>query len=282
MPDSFAVSLLSPVGNTEIAQNTSGRIANKGMEGLAITPDGKVLYGAMQSPLIQDGGTNAANTRILRIDLKTGKMQQFAYPLTNIGTAAKPKYPTISEIIAVNDHELLVDERDGNGLGDDSNASFKKVFHIDLKGAQDVTQTVGEANLTPFAVPKTLFLDVVAVLTQHGFTTDNIPAKLESLAFGYDVKVKGVTKHTLFIANDNDFLGTVTDTHHPNGVANPNQFFVFAFDASDLPGYVPQQIRANGASHERDDHGNAVCGRGWDDDDHDDDHDHGHDHGHND
>ena len=266
VPSSFAVSTLSSVGNDEIADNTSGRVANKGMEGLAISPDGKVLFGAMQSPLLQDGGTSGAYTRILRVDLRTGKTTQYAYPLTNIGTTAKPKYPTISEAIAVNDHELLMDERDGAGLGDDSNAAFKKVFLIDLKNAQDVSQASGQAGLAPYAVQKTLFLDVVAVLTAHGFAADNIPAKLESLAFGYDVKVNGARKHTLFIANDNDFIGTVTDTHHPNGIANPNQFFVFAFDESDLPGFEPQQLRS---------HDGEACRSSWDDE-----HDHGHDHDH--
>ena len=266
VPSSFAVSTLSSVGNDEIADNTSGRVANKGMEGLAISPDGKVLFGAMQSPLLQDGGTSGAYTRILRVDLRTGKTTQYAYPLTNIGTTAKPKYPTISEAIAVNDHELLMDERDGAGLGDDSNAAFKKVFLIDLKNAQDVSQASGQAGLAPYAVQKTLFLDVVAVLTAHGFAADNIPAKLESLAFGYDVKVNGARKHTLFIANDNDFIGTVTDTHHPSGITNPNQFFVFAFDESDLPGFEPQQLR----SHE-----SEACHASWDDE-----HDHGHDHDH--
>jgi hypothetical protein len=65
---------------------------------------------------------------------------------------------------------------------------------------------------------------------------------LESLAFGDDITVGKARKHTLFVANDNDFLGTITDSHHPNGMANPNQFFVFAFDESDLPGYVPQRL----------------------------------------
>jgi hypothetical protein len=45
-------------------------------------------------------------------------------------------------------------------------------------------------------------------------------------------------KHTLFIANDNDFTGTVTDSLHPSGIDNPNQFFVFAIDARDLPTYL--------------------------------------------
>src|SRR5581483_8053918 len=104
---------------------TSGRVANKGMEGLAITPDGRTLIGGMQSPLIQDGGTSGRFTRIITIDRHSGATHQYAYPLTNIGTAKKPKYPTVSDILAINDHELLVDERDGNGRGDDSTAAYK-------------------------------------------------------------------------------------------------------------------------------------------------------------
>ncbi|MEJ1965402.1 MAG: esterase-like activity of phytase family protein [Gammaproteobacteria bacterium] len=50
LPAKFAVTNLSPLGDTEITGNTVGRVANKGMEGLAITPDGKSLVGAMQSP----------------------------------------------------------------------------------------------------------------------------------------------------------------------------------------------------------------------------------------
>ncbi len=54
LPDMFAATSLSAMGDTEIAGNTVGRIANKGMEGLAITPDGRYLVGAMQSPLAQE------------------------------------------------------------------------------------------------------------------------------------------------------------------------------------------------------------------------------------
>ncbi|HZX92527.1 MAG TPA: esterase-like activity of phytase family protein [Rudaea sp.] len=243
VPDMFAISNLSANGDAEISGNTSGRVSNKGMEGLAISPDGTTLYGAMQSPLAQDGGTNARYTRILRIDLVTGATSQFAYPLTNIGSASKPKYPTISDIVAINDHEFLVDERDGKGLGDNSTAVFKKLFHIDLDGAQDVSLLVGESTLAPAAVAKGApFLDIVALLNAHGFVSNDIPAKLEGIAFGPDVDVNGVTKHTLFVANDNDFVGTVTDSNHPAGIDNPNRLFVFAVDAADLPTYEPQQL----------------------------------------
>jgi hypothetical protein len=266
VPASFAVTTLSPVGATEISQNTSGRVANKGMEGLAISPDGNTLFGAMQSPLLQDGGTSGGFTRILRIDLRTGKSAQFAYPLTNIGTDAKPNYPTISDVVAINDHELLLDERDGKGLGDDSTAAFKKVFKVDLTGAQDVSQASGATGLAPYALAKTLFLDIADVLHSNGFAYTDIPAKLESLAFGPDIRVKGVLKHTLFVANDNDFIGTVTDTNHPNGIDNPNRFFVFSVDTADLPDYVAQRLTGND---------DRMCRGGHDDRDDGDHHHHG-------
>jgi hypothetical protein len=244
LPDKFGVIVQSPKGDVEISGNTQGRIANKGMEGLAISPDGRTLYGAMQSPLEQDGGTDAAYTRIVRIDVRTGFVKEIAYPLTNIGTASKPKYGTVSDIVAINDHELLVDERDGKGLGDGSNAAVKLAYQIDVSNAADVGAIAGAVNLAGKAVAKTLFLDVVAALNGAGIASDNIPAKLEGFAFGPDVEIDGTMKHTLFIANDNDYSSNV------GGKPNPNQFFVFAFDDADFgaasAGFQPQQFSDRG------------------------------------
>jgi Esterase-like activity of phytase len=226
LPAKFAVSHLSAVGAEEISGNTSGRVANKGMEGLAITPDGQRLVGIMQNALIQDGGPTV---RIVTLDIGSGRTREYAYTLTT-GSG-------VSEILAVNDHQFLVDERDGKGLGDGSNAKVKQIFLIDLQGATDVSGITGEANLAPHAVPKTLFLDVVAALGAHGITTNKIPAKIEGLAFGQDVVIGGRVKHTLYVANDNDYNAVF------GGLDNPNAWFVFAFDDTDLPGFVPQQLR---------------------------------------
>jgi hypothetical protein len=59
---------------------------------------------------------------------------------------------------------------------------------------------------------------------------------LEGVAFGPDVTMNGATRHTLSVANDNDFSATVDD------VDNPNKFIVFAFDDSDLPGLAAQRF----------------------------------------
>ena len=235
LPSTFGVANLSSNSATEISGNTSGRVANKGMEGLAITLDGTKLVGFTQSPLIQDGGDGGRSNRIVTIDIATHEVEQFAYD-NRVGT----KNYNSSEIVALNDHQFLVLERDGKGLGDKSSTAFKSIYLVDLADAQDVSGLTGEAALVAKAPTKTLFLDLKAALNAAGVASDRIPAKLEGLAFGDDVVVNGVLTHTLYVANDNDFLASV------DGVDNPNQWFVFGFTDADLTAlgasYLPQQI----------------------------------------
>lgn len=251
LPANLAITKLSAQGAVEISGNGIGRVANKGMEGLAITPDGKMLVGAMQANLEQD---KKKSLRLVTIDLKTGATHEYAYQLTD-GSG-------VSEIVAVNNHQFLVDERDGSGLGEfpsvtetASKAVVKKLYLIDLAGATDVTAITGpNADLSAYAVSKTLFLDIVAKLNASGISSYLVPSKIEGVAFGPDVEIGGVTKHTLFIANDNDFLATVADPLKSSAdatrgkIPNPNQIYVFAFADSELPGFVPQQFRR---SHDR-------------------------------
>jgi hypothetical protein len=102
----------SPVGKSEekgqTPGNTSGRVDNKGMEGLAITPDGSTLVGILQAPTVQDG--NKSNLlRIVTVDVATGTTHEYGYVLST-GSG-------VSDIVALNDHQFLVDERDGAGVG---------------------------------------------------------------------------------------------------------------------------------------------------------------------
>jgi len=249
LPANLAITQLSPQKDAEIASNAVGRVTNKGMEGLAITPDGSMLVGIMQANLAQD---KKGSLRIVTIDIRSGATHEYAYQLTD-GSG-------VSEIVAVNNHQFLVDERDGSGMADTplltdtaSAATVKKLYLIDLTGAQDVTNVTAAAgkkiDLSSYAVPKTEFLDIVGKLTAAGISPFFIPSKIEGVAFGQDVVINGEHRHTLYVANDNDFLATIADplkgpTDATRGmVPNPSQFFVFAFGDSDLPGYVPQQIR---------------------------------------
>ncbi len=225
LPSLFHASSLASTGAAEISGNTAGRVANKGMEGLAITPDGTKLVGFMQSPLIQDGGDGGQYNRIVTIDTLTGATQQFAYN-NRVGS----KNYNASEILALNDTQFLVLERDGKGLGDGSNAAFKQLRLVDLNGATDVSNITGAANLAGAAQSTALFLDLYQALLGAGFTAAQIPAKLEGAAFGKDIVEGGTTYHTLYIANDNDYLASV---------AGDNKFFVFKFTNADLSAIKP-------------------------------------------
>lgn len=224
LPAKFGVAHLSPSGAAEIAGNDAGRTANKGMESLAITPDGKMLVGIMQAALRQDA-SNAASKKLLRmvtIAIADGRVREFGYRLTDGGG--------VSDVVAINDHEFLVLERDGAGLGANSEAVTKKLFRIDLSGALEIGDLTGEAAAAA-AVRKTEVLDLVKVLGAHGVAPSRIPEKLEGLAFGPDVEVKGKTLHTLYLVNDNDFV--------PDS-SGPNLVYVFGFDDEAVPLLTPQ------------------------------------------
>jgi hypothetical protein len=83
----------------------------------------------------------------------------------------------------------------------------------------------------------------VAKLTgaPNNISPTQIPAKIEGLAFGSDVTIGGVVNHTLYVANDNDFVPDV---------AGPSRWYVFAFTDADLAAisnsvgftYTPQAV----------------------------------------
>lgn len=239
LPGNLYVASTSPQGAVETSTNTSGRTDNKGMEGLAITPNGKTLVGIMQAPLIQDASGAAKKTvRLVTIDIATGATKEFAYNLT-VGSG-------VSEIVALNDHQFLVDERDGKGRGDGSVAAVKQLFVIDTNGATDVTGLSGTALKNAAIAKRGPFLDIVAALGLAGIPAYDVPAKIEGLAFGEDVTVDGVVQHTLYIANDNDFLPTVQ--YNGQDLSNPSQLYVFGFTDADLAkfgaSFSAQQVSA--------------------------------------
>ena len=187
----------------------------------------------MQNALIQDTAAAPNLLRIVTIDVASGTTHEYAYLLTT-GSG-------VSEILAINSHEFLVDERDGRGLeggsgGTSNDARVKQLFKIDLENAYDVSDEDG-ATAATHAVTKTLFLNLVSALTSNGIPATRIPAKIEGIAFGPDVRVDNHTRiHTLWISNDNDFLLQTADVPP---APNPNQFFVFGFTDGDLPRYEP-------------------------------------------
>ncbi|MGG5210275.1 esterase-like activity of phytase family protein [Chryseobacterium sp. MIQD13] len=130
---------ISPIGiNTgsrKLPAVLAKRRANRGMEGLCITPDGKTLVGTIQSTMYVPAkalATNTTLTRIVTFDIATGQTKQYLYK-QNGGAS-----DSVCDITAISNTEFLVIERDGN-FG--SQGGSKKVYRINISGASDVNGT---------------------------------------------------------------------------------------------------------------------------------------------
>ncbi len=147
--------------------NTAGKRTNRGFEGLAISPDGRTLYAMLQSAMLDEGGNSGTVNRIVAFDTRTARpLAQYAYRMDSNSQGRG-----ISALVAINDHEFLVLERNNRGLGVDANLASpnKKVFRIDLTGATDVTGlnlvTAPVGSWTPVTKVATPWLDLAAPAT---------------------------------------------------------------------------------------------------------------------
>jgi hypothetical protein len=224
LPDKFLITAPSGVAAAELPPaNSKGRQGNRGMEGLAISPDGSTLFGLMQNALIQDGALDAANarvglsTRLLQLDRASGATRELVYVLDHPGNG-------LNEIVAVNDHQFLVIERDGAA---GAKAARKNIYSIDITGASDVScvPALAQSGLPEGIVPvrKTLLINLLD--PAFGLAGASFPEKIEGLTFGPRLPDGRLT---LLVTSDNDFAPTT-----------PSRVFAFALDPTTLS-YQPQ------------------------------------------
>ncbi|MGV6943787.1 esterase-like activity of phytase family protein [Sphingobacterium kyonggiense] len=197
-------------GGRKIPAVLANRRANRGMEGLTITPDGKTLVGIMQSPMYNPSSAAISGSvviRILTFDIASGATKQYAYLMDNASLTG------VSEILALSSTTFLTLERDGLYGGDtNSPAQFKKVFKIDISKATDISDAANGANGKLFNGKTVEELKDLAGLTAAGITpvtktlTFDLLKDLPSV-YPHD-KAEGLTMvkgNILVISNDDDF-----------------------------------------------------------------------------
>ena len=111
--------------------NTAGKRTNRGFEGLAISPDGAHAYAMLQSAMLDEGAGNGFCNRIVKFDTLTGDaVAQYAYRME-----AASQGRGISALVAINEREFFVLERNNRGIGVGAEATppNKKVFRIDIR-----------------------------------------------------------------------------------------------------------------------------------------------------
>jgi hypothetical protein len=178
-------------------QPRRGPRGNGTLEGLALTPDGRTAWLAMELPWHQDGpqatpDSGGAPVRITAMDIASGQpLRQIAYQGDAVPQRRRlpgPQINGVSEILAHGPHHLLVLERSysaGAGFG-------ARLYRIDTRAGSDTLtlDALTPANHRP--VPKTLVADLAAL----GLTPDNI----EGMTWGPPVQGRCVL---VFVSDDN-------------------------------------------------------------------------------
>ncbi len=187
---------------------------NATFEGLAFAPDGQSIWVSMEAPTYEDGAlptpTTPAVSRFTRYDRAGQVLAQYAYPIDAIPAApaaGKAADNGVSEILAVNEHQLLVVERAGIQQADNSYANDIRLYEVDISGATNVATLASLNGATYTPMKKRLVLNFSALGLAK---VDNI----EGITWGPK------------LANGHDSLVLVSDNNF-NAASQITQFLAF-------------------------------------------------------
>ncbi len=190
-----------PSGLSFDPAGVAGARPNLTTEGLSFTPDGRALWVAMEAPLIQDGPVASVRAggliRITRLDRQGAARAQYAYrldPIQAAPAAGKRADNGVSEILAVDDHRLLVLERSGSETAQGRFVYHCRLYLVDTRGAETVAPEASLTAATP-ALDKRLIVNF-----------DRLPGapprNLEAMTWG---PVSPDGDRTLVLASDDNF-----------------------------------------------------------------------------
>lgn len=199
-------------GRVELPPAYAGLRPNQGFEGLTTSPDGRRLFAATESSLVQDGPTadvqRGALTRVLMYETeRLTSPREYAYrtqPVPPLPGAASPLGDNgVSEVLALGGDDLLILERafvrdeDNEELG----RNVVRLFRVRVDPAADVT---GRWSLMdeppPVVLEKRLVFDLDSVV-------DRLPQALRHLdnfeALSFGPRLADGRRTLLMISDDN-------------------------------------------------------------------------------
>ena len=215
----------------------TGRRNNQGPEGVSLSPDGRTLFVALQSALIQDSAKGDAagrvNTRVLVYDVSRtpAPAKPIAHYVLQLPTytadgdgGAPNRTAAQSEIRALDDHRFLMLSRDAAGLGSGSKAPivYKSILLVDVAGATNLAGGEYETTtasllldpagtaLRPGVVPVSS-VELVNMLNpvqlaHFGLSVEALSEKWEAMDLVSVLEPDHPADYFLLVGNDNDFI----------------------------------------------------------------------------
>ncbi len=185
--------------NLAMSAQPTGPRRNMALEGLALTPDGRSLYAAMEDPGYNDGPlTNDDHpvlTRITKFDTATAAATaQYAYPMEPPGPGADRN--GVSDLVALSDTTFLVLERSS------ARPPAVRIYRTEIGSATDVSamRSMQDAQVTPMA--KSLAVDLSEALSARG-SLENPLDNVEGITLGPKLPDG---RQSVVLVSDNNFL----------------------------------------------------------------------------
>jgi hypothetical protein len=188
----------SDLGGTKILDTYfSKRMPNRGFEGIAVTPSGKILA-MLQSPIQNFESLDTVQTRLIRIlyfDPSTKESKVFGYE-----TSENVIDPKIGDIAVINENEFLIIEH-----GKDSTGKIANIFRLDLEFASDISKhKFGFGNSFEALINNAKAQYQGFILAQKTHVLNLINAGFDP-SFGKPEGLSVINANTIAILNDNDF-----------------------------------------------------------------------------
>jgi hypothetical protein len=217
-------------GETVKGEPDSGRQNNQGFEGMSVAPGGKTLFVISQSALVQDLDpanvkTTRRNVRLLEYDIAGAPrlLHEYAVQLPLYADGNRQNVAAQSEMLALNDHQLLLLCRDSGGgfTGKRDASAYRTISMIDTGGASDIAgrfdgagQAIApggnlRADIRPARMTPLLDINDNAELARFGLhngapnNAKDLYEKWESMAL---VPAGVAGDYFLLVGSDNDFI----------------------------------------------------------------------------
>jgi hypothetical protein len=192
-----------PVPKKFLPGARSGIRDNLAFESLALTPDQRYLFTAVENALLQDGPeadlAQPSPARIVKYDLTSGRVAaEYVYPVAAVAKAPQPadgpRGNGLVELLAMDDHgTLLALERCySKGVG-----VTARLYRASTQAAADVSRLTGLKEQSEEAV-KPVSKTEIADFSQWLLWIDN----LEGMTFGPNL---ADGRRTLIVVSDNNF-----------------------------------------------------------------------------
>lgn len=148
--------------NLAMSAQRTGPRRNATLEGLTLTPDGRLLFAGMEGPRYDDGDPpdrdHGALVRVTAFDLDSGgetplPSAQYAYPLEPATAPAQTN--GLTDLVALSDTQFLVVERAFS-----MPSSTVRVFHAEIGNATDILAVPTLIDTPVLPMRKTLLVDL--------------------------------------------------------------------------------------------------------------------------